>query len=192
MTTWQSEWLRVDYVKGSRRFSNLCWACILLCGAMGFLSVGLSSYIGTDLIPTLPAEQILFIPQGIVMCFYGTAGLFLGFYLWGTMLWDVGSGYNPFDKRKGIFSIFRWGFPGKNRRICIRFVIKDIQAIRLEIREGFYPRRILYLKMRNRQDISLTRIGEDSTLREIEEKAAELARFLRVSIEEFQDQIYFV
>lgn len=46
--------------------------------------------------------------------------------------------------------------------------------------------------MRNRQDIPLTRIGEDSTLREIEEKAAELARFSRVSIEEFQDQIYFV
>lgn len=41
--------------------------------------------------------------------------------------------------------------------------------------------------MRNRKDVPLTRIGEDSTLKEIEEKAAELARFLRVSIEGFQD-----
>nr|YP_010264559.1 photosystem I assembly protein Ycf4 [Vandenboschia striata]UIO59689.1 photosystem I assembly protein Ycf4 [Vandenboschia striata] len=187
MTSWQSKWLRIDYIKGSRRFSNLCWSCILFCGAMGFFLVGLSSYIGKDLIPILSSEQIIFIPQGIVMCFYGIAGLFFGLYLWCTIFWDIGSGYNLFDKREGIFSIFRWGFPGRNRRICIRFVMKDIQAVRLEIREGFYPRRILSLKMRNRKDVPLTRIGEDSTLKEIEEKAAELARFLRVSIEGFQD-----
>nr|YP_010716134.1 photosystem I assembly protein Ycf4 [Crepidomanes latealatum]WDE75869.1 photosystem I assembly protein Ycf4 [Crepidomanes latealatum] len=185
MKSWQSKWLRIDYVKGSRRFSNLCWACILLCGAIGFLLVGLSSYIGKDLIPTLSSEQILFIPQGIVMCFYGIAGVFFGLSLWCTIFWDVGSGYNLFDKREGLFSIFRWGFPGRNRRICIRFVMTDIQAVRLEIREGFYPRRILSLRMRSRKDVPLTRIGEDSTLKEMEEKAAEIARFLRVSIEGF-------
>nr|YP_009562313.1 photosystem I assembly protein Ycf4 [Trichomanes trollii]QAV57670.1 photosystem I assembly protein Ycf4 [Trichomanes trollii] len=185
MTSWQSKWLRVDYVKGSRELNNLCWACILLSGAIGFLIVGLSSYIGKDLIPALSSEQIIFIPQGIVMCFYGTAGLFFGLYLWCTIFWDVGSGYNPFDKQEGTFSIFRWGFPGKNRRIFIRFVMKDILAVRLKIQEGFYSRRILSLKMRNRQDVPLTRISEDSTLKEIEEKAAEIARFLRVSIEGF-------
>nr|YP_002970655.1 photosystem I assembly protein ycf4 [Alsophila spinulosa]YP_009679416.1 photosystem I assembly protein Ycf4 [Alsophila costularis]ACK77223.1 photosystem I assembly protein ycf4 [Alsophila spinulosa]QDP70961.1 photosystem I assembly protein Ycf4 [Alsophila costularis]QUJ10110.1 photosystem I assembly protein Ycf4 [Alsophila latebrosa] len=183
--TCHSKWIRVDPVKGSRTIANLCWACILVRGATGFLLVGISSCIGKDLIPGLSSEQIVFIPQGIVMCFYGIAGLFLGFYPWCTVFRNVGSGYNLFDKREGIFSIFRWGFPGRNRRICIRFVLKDVEAVGLEIREGLYPRRILYLRVRGRQNISLTRIGEDLTLGEMEEEAAELARFLRVSIEGF-------
>nr|YP_010715478.1 photosystem I assembly protein Ycf4 [Todea barbara]WDE24615.1 photosystem I assembly protein Ycf4 [Todea barbara] len=181
--TRQSEWLLVDSVKGSRRLSNLCWACIPVSGALGSFSVGFPSYLGKDPISILPSQQIVFIPQGIVMCFYGIAGSFLGFYLWCTIFWDVGSGYNSFDKREGIFCLFRWGFPGENRRIRIRFMIKDIRAIRMEIKEGFYPRRVLYLKMKGRKDIPLIRIGEDSTSREMEERAAELARFLRVSIE---------
>jgi hypothetical protein len=51
------------------------------------------------------------------MCFYGIAGLFISSYLWCTILFDVGSGYNKFDKIKGIVCLFRWGFPKKNRRI---------------------------------------------------------------------------
>lgn len=147
--------------------------------------MGFSSYVGEDLIPGLPSEHIFFIPQGIVMCFYGIAGLFLGLYLWCAAFWNVGGGYNLFDKREGFSSIFRWGFPGKNRRIRIRFVLKDVEAVGLESKEGFYPRRILYLKLRGRQNLPLTRIGENLTSGDIEEKAAELARFPRVSIEGF-------
>nr|YP_009709499.1 photosystem I assembly protein ycf4 [Asplenium nidus]QEW89315.1 photosystem I assembly protein ycf4 [Asplenium nidus] len=180
-----SKWIRVDFVKGSRTFANSCWACILSCGATGFLLVGLSSYVGRDLIPGLSSEHIVFIPQGVVMCFYGIAGLFLGLYLWCTAFWNVGGGYNLFDKRRGFCSIFRWGFPGKSRRIHIRLGLKDVEAVGLESREGFYPRQILYLKVRGRQNIPLTRIGEGLTLRDMEEKAAEPARFLRVSIEGF-------
>nr|YP_009974130.1 photosystem I assembly protein Ycf4 [Marattia laxa]QNH94036.1 photosystem I assembly protein Ycf4 [Marattia laxa] len=182
---YQSEWLRIDPIKGSRRFSNLCWAFILVLGAIGFSLVGFSSYLGRDLIPILPSQQIIFIPQGIVMCFYGIAGISLGSYLWCTILWNVGSGYNQFDKREGIVYLFRWGFPGENRRIRIRFMIKDIQAIRMEIQESFSPRRVLYLRIKGQQDVPLTRLDEELTLREMEEKAAELARFLRVSIEGF-------
>lgn len=180
---WQSEWVRVESVKGARRISNFCRAFVLVFGALGFILVGSSSYLGRDSIPFLPPQQIVFIPQGIVMCFYGIAGLFLGFYLWCAILWDVGSGYNQFDKREGIVRIFRRGFPGENRRIRIQFFTRDIQAIRLEIREGIFPRRVLYVKIRGQQDIPLTRIGEDLMLGEVEEKAAELARFLCVSIE---------
>jgi hypothetical protein len=179
----ESEWLWIEPIIGSRRISNFCWAFILLLGALGFSSVGISSYFGKDLIPFLSSQQILFVPQGVVMCFYGIAGLFLSSYLWFTILWNVGNGYNKFDKKKKIVSLFRWGFPGENRRICINFSIKDIQGIRMEVQDGIYPRRILYMKIKGQQDIPLTHIGENLTLREIEEKAAELARFLRVSIE---------
>nr|YP_010466151.1 photosystem I assembly protein Ycf4 [Haplopteris ensiformis]UQV94600.1 photosystem I assembly protein Ycf4 [Haplopteris ensiformis] len=178
-------YIQVELIRGSRTFANSCWACILICGATGFLLVGFSSCIGEELIPKLSYKQIAFIPQGLVMCFYGIAGFFLGLYLWCTILWNVGSGYNYFDRREGISSIFRWGFPGKNRRIHIQLPLKDIEAIGLKNQEGFFPSRILYLKVRGQRNIPLTRIGENSTPEYIEEKAAELARFLRVSIEGF-------
>nr|YP_009426871.1 photosystem I assembly protein ycf4 [Hymenasplenium unilaterale]ASU95562.1 photosystem I assembly protein ycf4 [Hymenasplenium unilaterale] len=181
----RSKWIQVDFIKGSRTFANSCRAYIILCGATGFLLVGLSSYVGEDLIPGLSSEQIVFIPQGVVMCFYGIAGLFLGLYLWCTAFRNVGGGYNLFDKRRGVSFIFRWGFPGENRRICIRLVLKDVEAAGSESREGFYPRQIIYLKVRGRQNIPLTRIGEGLTLGDMEEKAAEPARFPRVSIEGF-------
>lgn len=117
------------------------------------------------------------------MCFYGIAGLFLSLYLWRTILRSVGSGYNRSDKREKIVCLFRWGFPGENRRIRIQSLMKDIQAIRMEIREGIYPRRILYMKIKGQQDVPLTRIEENLTPGEMEEKAAELARSSRVSIE---------
>lgn len=39
-----------------------------------------------------------------------------------------------------------------------------------------YPRRVLYMEIKGRQDIPLTRTGDNVNLREIEQKAAESAR----------------
>lgn len=179
----QIEEIRMDFVTGSRRVSNFCWASILLLGAIGFSCVGFSSYLQADIIPFLSSGQILFVPQGLVMCFYGIAGFFISSYLWCTIWLNVGSGYNKFDKRKEVFSLFRWGFPGKNRRIFLQISLIDIQAIRIEIREGFSFRGTVYIKMKGRQDIPLKRIEEYPTLEAMEIEAAELAHSLKVSIE---------
>ncbi|KAL6838940.1 hypothetical protein ACP4OV_031258 [Aristida adscensionis] len=123
---------------------------------------------------------------GVVMSFYGIAGLFISSYLWCTILWNVGSGYDRFDRKEGIVSIFRWGFPGIKRRIFLRFLMRDIQSIRIQVKEGFYPRRILYMEIRGQGVIPLTRTDDKFfTPREIEQKAAELAYFLCVPIEVF-------
>ncbi|KAH0849776.1 hypothetical protein HID58_096099, partial [Brassica napus] len=71
-----------------------------------------------------------------------------GCYLWCTILWNVGSGYDLFDRKEGIVRIFRWGFPGKSRRIFLRFLMKDIQSIRIEVKEGVSARRVLYMEIR--------------------------------------------
>jgi hypothetical protein len=42
-------------------------------------------------------------------------------------------GFNEFDKQQGIVRIFRWGFPGNNRRIDISYSIDDVKAIRVEL-----------------------------------------------------------
>nr|YP_010372241.1 photosystem I assembly protein Ycf4 [Rheum delavayi]QKQ12457.1 photosystem I assembly protein Ycf4 [Rheum pumilum]QNR04898.1 photosystem I assembly protein Ycf4 [Rheum likiangense]UOX29647.1 photosystem I assembly protein Ycf4 [Rheum delavayi]UWT59727.1 photosystem I assembly protein Ycf4 [Rheum delavayi] len=182
---WRSERIWIELIRGSRKTSNFCWAFILFLGSLGFLLVGTSSYLGRNLIYFFPSQQIIFFPQGIVMSFYGIAGLFISSYLWCTISWNVGSGYDLFDKKEGIVYIFRWGFPGKNRRISLRFLINDIQSIRIELKEGIYPRRVLYLEIRGQGAVPLTRTDENLTPREMEQKAAELAYFLRVPIEVF-------
>jgi hypothetical protein len=70
--------------------------------------------------------------------FLVTAGLFFNFYLWCTILWNIGSGYNQFDKLGEMVHLFRWGFPGGNCHICIQFFMRDIQAIRMEVQEGIH------------------------------------------------------
>nr|YP_009760298.1 photosystem I assembly protein Ycf4 [Garcinia gummi-gutta]YP_011009813.1 hypothetical protein V2548_pgp054 [Garcinia esculenta]QUJ10282.1 photosystem I assembly protein Ycf4 [Garcinia anomala]QIQ57101.1 photosystem I assembly protein Ycf4 [Garcinia gummi-gutta]WPW46274.1 hypothetical protein [Garcinia esculenta]WQG15140.1 hypothetical protein [Garcinia esculenta]WQH62425.1 hypothetical protein [Garcinia esculenta] len=183
--SWRSEHIWIELIVGSRKTSNICWAFILFLGSVGFCLVGLSSYLGRNLISLFPSQQIIFFPQGIVMSFYGIAGLFISSYLWCTISWNVGSGYDRFDRKEGIVCIFRWGFPGKSRRILLRFLMKDIQSIRIEAKEGIYARRVLYMEIRGRGAIPLTRTNENLTPREIEQKAAELAYFLHVPIEVF-------
>nr|WOC91878.1 photosystem I assembly protein Ycf4 [Utricularia olivacea] len=181
----RSEHIWIEFLTGSRKFSNFCWALMIFLGSLGFLLVGISSYLGRNLISFVSSQQIFFFPQGIIMCFYGMAGLFISSYLWCTIYWNVGSGYDRFDRKEGLVCIFRWGFPGKNRRIFLRFFLKDIQSIRIEVKEGIYARRVLYMGIRGRDAIPLTRTDENLTTREIEQKAAELAYFLRVPIEVF-------
>jgi hypothetical protein len=179
----KSEFLWIENVAGSRRMSNFLWASIVLLGALGFILVGLSSYIGQDIIPFLPSQSIAFTPQGLVMSFYGIGGFFLSIYLWCTIIWSVGSGYNEFDRGEGVISIFRWGFPGKNRRIRIRCLVEDVQSICLEVNDNLGSRRMISIRLKGQQDIPLTQMGESLSLSEMEEKAAQLARFLRVPIE---------
>nr|YP_009669081.1 photosystem I assembly protein Ycf4 [Guaiacum angustifolium]QCW94079.1 photosystem I assembly protein Ycf4 [Guaiacum angustifolium] len=181
----RSECIWIELIGGSRKTSNFFWAFILFFGSLGFLLVGISSYLGRNLISSFPSQQILFFPQGIVMSFYGIAGLFISSYLWFTIWWNVGSGYDRFDRKQGLVCIFRWGFPGKNRRIFLRFLIKDIQSIRIEVQEGVYARRVLYMEIRGQGAIPLTHSDDNWTPREIEQKAAELAYFLRVPMEVF-------
>jgi hypothetical protein len=178
----QSEFIWIESVIGSRKISNILWAFLLLIGATGFLLTGISSYLNQEIIPLLP-QTIVFAPQGLIMCFYGIAGLFLSAYLWCVIFLNVGSGYNELDREQGIISIFRWGFPGKNRRIRIRCCLEDIQAIHLRINEGLRARSIIYLRLKDQQYIPLIQIPESSTLKDIEERVAKLAHFLSVPIE---------
>ncbi|KST64851.1 MULTISPECIES: photosystem I assembly protein Ycf4 [Mastigocoleus] len=170
-------------VLGSRRFSNYLWATIVTVGATGFLLAGISSYLQVNLLLISDPTQLIFVPQGLVMGLYGTAGLLLSLYLWLAILWDLGGGYNEFDKSKNKIKIFRWGFPGKNRRIEIESPIEDAQSVIVEIKEGLNPRRALYLRVKGRRDIPLTRVGQPLSLKELEIQGAELAKFLGVSLE---------
>lgn len=170
-------------VLGSRRFSNYWWATVVSIGSTGFLLAGLSSYLKVNLLPFADPTELLFIPQGVAMGFYGIVGLLLALYLWTIIILDAGGGYNEFNKEAGEVRLFRWGFIGKNRRIEINFPMQDVQAVRLEIKEGINPRRALYLRVKGRRNIPLTRVGQPLSLTELENQGAQLARFVGVPLE---------
>lgn len=170
-------------VLGSRRFSNFWWAAVVSVGGTGFLLAAISSYTKVNLLPVGDTTELVFIPQGVAMGFYGVAAVAMALYLWLVILLDVGGGYNEFNKETGRVQIFRWGFPGKNRKIEFSCRTQDVQSIRVEIKEGLNPRRTLYLRVKDRQDVPLTRVGQPLSLSELENQGAELARFLGVPLE---------
>ncbi|MBE7384124.1 MAG: photosystem I assembly protein Ycf4 [Leptolyngbya sp. SIO1E4] len=170
-------------VLGARRLSNYWWAAVISLGATGFLLAGLSSYLQTNLLPFADPMSLIFIPQGIAMGFYGVAGILLASYLWVIIGLDVGGGYNEFNRETGEMRILRSGFLGKNRKIEIVQPLDKILAVRVDIREGLNPKRALYLRIKGRSDIPLTRVGQPLPLSELENQGAELARFLQVPLE---------
>ena len=184
MTTDQVKQKTLRYsILGSRRLSNLVWAVIVTIGGVGFLLAGLSSYLQTNLLLVSDTSQLQFVPQGVALTFYGVAGSLLAVYLWLLLLWDVGGGYNEFSKETGKVTIFRQGYPGKNRQVELEIPLEEVQSVKAEITEGLSPKRALYLRSKQRRDVPLTRVGEPIALSTLENQGAELARFLEVPLE---------
>lgn len=180
----QSNLIRRESITGSRNLSNYWWSSTLLLFSCAFFITGVLSYFHFQFLPFSKFfENITFFPQGLVMCFYGFLGFIISIYLWFTLICGVGEGFNEFNKKTGQVRIFRLGFPGKNREIDLSYPIKDIISIKVEIREGFNPKRTLYMRIKGKRDIPLTQISQPLTLEEIEGQAVELARFLQVSLE---------
>ena len=167
-------------VLGSRRLSNLLVALIVSLGGVGFLLTSLSSYLHRDLLPLGHPAELTWVPQGLVMGLYGVAAVLLATYLWAVIGIDVGSGSNRFDRQAGQATISRRGF---RQRIDVQIPLRDIQAVKVEVRDGLNPRRRLALRVQGRRDLPLTRVGEPMPLAELEQGGAELARFLGVPLE---------
>lgn len=172
-----------DIIIGSKRFSNYFWAVILLFGGIGFLLAGFSSYFKINLLPFANPTELVFVPQGIVMTFYGVVAVSLSLYISLTILWDIGGGYNEFNKADQLVRIARNGFPGKNRQILLVYSINNIKSIKLSIQDGINPKRLIYLCTKDERQIPLTQVEQPRSLRELETQASELAKFLEVNLE---------
>jgi hypothetical protein len=202
--------IRRYLIIGERRLSNYWWATVVLFGAIGFLFTGFVSYLNSNIYSgeylgsgtllntmgwsvnsltadttDLPSTQISFFPQGLLMCFYGSLGFLLSLYWWFLIFWNVGGGFNEFNKKEGFIRIFRWGYPGQNRKIDLYYTLKDVESIRVELKQGGFAdsQRTIFLKLKGKKEIPLTGIGEPLTIQEIEKQASELANFLQVSLE---------
>lgn len=174
---------KIEKILGSRRLSNYCWATIVLIGGIAFISAGVSSYSRIDILPFNDSSNILFIPQGAAMLFYGTLAFSLSVFLWLTIIWNVGAGYNEFNNHTELIKIFRLGFPGKNRSLLLTYGTEDIHSIKVDMKEGLTAKREIYLKTKDSRQIPLTRVGQPLCLADIERQAADLAQFLGVTLE---------
>jgi hypothetical protein len=175
--------IRRYMIIGERRLSNYWWAFVISFGSLGFLFTGVTSYFGLTFSEQSSSQAIPFFPQGLLMSFYGSLGILLSLYWWFLILWNVGGGFNEFNKKDGFIRIFRWGYPGKNRKIDLSYALKDVEAIKVELKQGLDPQRTIYLRLKANREIPLTGIGQPLTLKDIEKQASELANFLQVSLE---------
>nr|QHD45164.1 photosystem I assembly protein Ycf4 [Codium fragile] len=165
-------------VEGTRKLSNYFWAIFIGIGSSFFFLIGLVSSNSNSII----SNNISFFPQGIIMSFYGLIGILFSLYLWLTILWSIGSGFNEFNRKKKMIRIFRWGFPGKNRRINLYYKFEEIKAIKLEKKIGLNTIQSLYLQIINKKEIPLFKLGYSATYELLEKQAADLAKFLNVSL----------
>jgi hypothetical protein len=129
------------------------------------------------------SSGIAFIPQGIVLLFYGTVGSILGIFLLLTIWWNVGSGYNEYNKNLNKITLYRKGFPGQNRELLFNFAFDEIKSIKMRIKEGLNPKRQLLLCLIDSREIPLTGIEQPISLNVIEEEAITIAKYLNVSLE---------
>ena len=70
--------IRQDNIVGSRRFSNYFWSFFLFLGGLGFLLAGISSYLKINFLPFANPTDLVFIPQGLIMMFYGSLSFGIG------------------------------------------------------------------------------------------------------------------
>lgn len=122
----QTENLLREKIEESDKIIKYIINSTMFLGSIGFLLTGLSSYVKINIIPFLDSSQIIFFPQGITMCFYGSLGLILSMNQFFITFFKVGEGFNEFDKKKDTIRIFRKGFPGRNADIDIKYSLKDI------------------------------------------------------------------
>ena len=174
--------IKTDFT-GSRRLNNIFWALTVSLGGFGFFLTGLSSFFGINLLFFSDSSEISFIPQGIALLFYGTVGSIIGMFLALTAWWNVGSGYNLYDRDLQKITLYRKGFPGKNRELTFTFSFDEIKSIKMKIKEGINPKRQLLLCLADSREIPLTGIEQPMALSKIEDEAIKIAKYLNVFLE---------
>nr|YP_010700443.1 photosystem I assembly protein Ycf4 [Strombomonas costata]WCH63654.1 photosystem I assembly protein Ycf4 [Strombomonas costata] len=173
---------REEITEPNKLIKNIINSLMFL-GSFGFLIVGISSYLKFNLIPILDSSKIIFFPQGLTMSLYGIAGLIISINQYLIIYLKVGEGYNEFNKENGKMEIFRKGFPGRTPDINLSYSLNDIESIKVDIKtELFNTKQKIYVCIKGKPDLPIIQTSSPLKLNEIEEKASELASFLKVNV----------
>lgn len=127
----RNEYILKEKIEEQDKFIKYFLNLSMLLGSFGFLIVGISSFLGFNLILFLDATNIVFFPQGLIMSFYGVLGLILALNQVFILYLGIGEGFNEFDKVKGTLTIYRKGFFGKNSDVYVSYPIADVVRLML-------------------------------------------------------------
>ena len=174
-----------QYFKGSRKLTNILWAAIVTLGGFGFLLTGVLSFLKSNFFFLGYVKQLLFVPQGFVLTFYGTVGTSLGIFIWLTVWWNFGSGYNQFNKNTSRVTIYRKGFLGLVNNGLLELKFREIKSIKMHVQNGLNPKRQLLLFLHDGREIPLLSDVEMMPLSSLEESALNLTYYLDVPLESF-------
>ncbi len=167
-----------ENIIGSRNYKTISVMLLLFMGGGSFFFVGIESYF-----KVFDFSSIQYIPQGILMLFYGTLALIFASYLLLTLIWDVGSGYNQIFKEEQIIYMVRKNFPGKNNFYFFSYPFKIIKQIKLLKKDGLNPRINILLVLKDKREIPLYPPQYSLKLTEMEKKAINLSSILKVPVE---------
>ena len=172
-----------ENIVGARNLRSFLLMFILFFAGLGFFLAGLSSYFHQNFLKITDTNEIVFFPQGIALLFYGTGAIGLSFYLFLTILWNIGSGYNEFSKTDNLIRIIRLGFPGKNVRLFLSYEFKNIKNLKFLMKQGLNPRCTIFLVLKDKREIPLFPAQMFMSPSQTEKKAIQLSRFLNVPLE---------
>jgi hypothetical protein len=180
-----------EIIKGASRFSNYFWAVMLFLFGLGFMLTGFSSYFfySKQNIPFLNFTEIEFLPQGILLLFYGSCATLLSILILFFIKLDLGSGTNTFDIEAEVIRISRKGFPKisnklkmKQSNIYLVYPFSEITNIDLEITNGINPERTLYLNLKDNRRIPVTLSNQINDLGFLEKRAIFIAKLLKTEL----------
>nr|YP_009684588.1 photosystem I assembly protein Ycf4 [Pseudopedinella elastica]QDR24674.1 photosystem I assembly protein Ycf4 [Pseudopedinella elastica] len=178
-----------ESIKGARQFTNFFWLVLLFLFGIGFLVAGFSSYFNFNFLFFSNFSNIEFIPQGILLLFYGTCAILLSFLILNLINWDIGSGTNNYDIESSVVRLSRRGFPSltkdfkfEQRNLYLVYPFSDILNLELEIIDGLNPTRVIYLRLKDNRRIPLTPSNQLKDLRYLENRAMFLARLLKTDL----------
>ena len=180
-----------EILKGTSRLNNYFWSFILFLFGSGFFLTGLSSYLNfkkqTFLIFNF--TEIEYLPQGILLVFYGTCSILLSFLIFWLIKLDLGSGVNTYDIESKVIRITRKNFPVftnkfqlKSSNIYLVYPFSQILKIELELLSGLNPKRVIYLILKDNRRIPLTLSNQLDELSFLEERAIFIAKILKVDL----------
>lgn len=175
-------------IYGGRRFNNFIAVGLLFSFGLGFFIAGLSSYFHNNIISLRDFSTIEFLPQGILLLFYGTCSILLSLLISGLIIWDIGSGTNIYDTENQVVRISRRGFPKiidlkiQQENFYLVYGFSEVESLELDIIGGINPKRVIFLGLRDGRRIPLTPSNEFSSLSFLENRAIFLAKFLQMDL----------
>ena len=190
-----------DKIKGTRTFSNYIWFTLLFISGIGAITIGISTYL-VDIKKNFYFENfsnIKFLPQGILLTFYGACALLISFVISFLLLFDLGAGNNEIFIKEKRISLSRKNFPSyesiekkipfRQEHLYLVYKFEEINFLELEIINGINPKRIIYLILKDGRRIPLTPTNGIEDLAQIELKTIYLAKLMGVSIK-LNDKAY--